>query len=539
MSPSAAGSPPPSPLTGSIGLAMSGGGFRASAFHLGALDELQHLGRLPALRALSTVSGGTFTGARWVLSLVRRQAFEDFFRIFYGELRDVDLVARGLDKLGRRSARVPSGRADLIVALAEVYSETFFAHEGGPWTFAEILGADLPVETVVFNATEFRNGLAFRFQRSATGRIGNAAIQVPRDAAAQLRVADIVAASSCFPGGFEPLAFPQDFSWPGGTIPPGLTGGPFAQPVPLMDGGVYDNQGTESLLLADGRGAETLGQLIISDVDQQSDDLFPFPAARSVGLLGHLRLRTVATLTWTLMAACAVTVASLAIELWRDGLRWPLGIFSRVLPMLLALAVAYGLWVLRREVRERALEVIPQVGQAAWRDFRRITVDQLVDMLWLRLRSLVTLTASIFMKRIRGLGYRQLYQDDAYRTRRVSNLVYHLGSSQPFAAILAGLVDPPSAALRRVADEAAAMPTALWFQPEKPWQLPCLVAAGQATLCYNLMKQAVRVHGGDPAAFPPEVAAAWARLTADWEALRADPYARLRGRELGALAPPP
>jgi predicted acylesterase/phospholipase RssA len=539
MSPPEPDQAPASPLLGSIGLAMSGGGFRASAFHLGALDYLEHLGRLSSVRVLSTVSGGTFTGARFTLSLVRRQKFEDFFRIFYGELRDVDLVAAGLDELGRRASKVPSGRRDLIVALAEVYSETFFAHEGGAWTFAEILDAELPIETVVFNATEFRTGIAFRFQRSPKGKIGNGNIEVPRDAAGLIRVADIVAASSCFPGGFEPLAFPQDFGWPDGKVPAALAAEPFANPVPLMDGGVYDNQGTESLLLADRREGCELGQVIISDVDPKSDDLFPFPSQEGVGLLGGLSLRTVAFMSWALMVACAVTVASLAAELWRDGLRWPWGLFTRLLPMLLALAVACGLWVVRRELLRRALELVPQVGRRAWKDFRRITVDQLVDMAWLRLRSVVSLTASIFMKRIRALGYKQLYQDEKYKLRRVSNLVYHLQSSEPFATTLAGHVDPPSPALRRVADAAATMPTALWFQPETPWQLPCLVAAGQATLCYNLMKQVVRVHGAEPARLSPDLRALWDRLVADWQTFRGDPYGLLRNRELGELSEPP
>ena len=529
----------PSPLLGTIGLALSGGGYRAAAFHLGALDLLRHLDRLSSLHVLSTVSGGTFTGARYTLSLVRGQGFEDFFRIFYGELRDVDLVKRGLDKLGRRSWKVPSGRRDLIVALAEVYSETFFAHEGGPWLFEQILAADIPIETVVFNATEFRTGIAFRFQRSPSGKIGNGHVEVPRQAAGQIRVADIVAASSCFPGGFEPFAFPQDFCWPDATIPAELTTGPFARPLPLMDGGVYDNQGIESLLLADRREGGELGQVIISDVDQKSDDLFPLPPRKGVGLLGGLSLRVVAFLTWVLMVACAFTLVGLGAEIWREGLRWPWGLFTRLLPMLLSLAVAYGLWVIRRELVGRALELIPQVGAAAWKDFRRITVDQLADMVWLRLRSLVTLTSSIFMKRIRAMGYKQLFQDQAYAAQRVSNLVYHLASTEPFAAILEGHVASPTPALRRVADAAAGMPTALWFEPDRPWQLPSLVAAGQATLCYNLLKQVVRVHGDEPARYPADVHAYWVRLVAAWAGLQQDPYGLLRNRELGQLVEPP
>jgi len=52
-----------------IALALSGGGFRASVFHLGVLRKLAELGWLPRVDVLSTVSGGSIVGAfavtRW------------------------------------------------------------------------------------------------------------------------------------------------------------------------------------------------------------------------------------------------------------------------------------------------------------------------------------------------------------------------------------------------------------------------------------------------------------------------------------------
>jgi NTE family protein len=49
-----------------LGLALSGGGFRATAFHLGVLKRLRELGLLAQVDALSTVSGGSIAGAYWV-----------------------------------------------------------------------------------------------------------------------------------------------------------------------------------------------------------------------------------------------------------------------------------------------------------------------------------------------------------------------------------------------------------------------------------------------------------------------------------------
>ena len=46
----------------SIGVCMSGGGYRAAAFHLGTLSYLYDAGLGDKVTQISTVSGGTFTG---------------------------------------------------------------------------------------------------------------------------------------------------------------------------------------------------------------------------------------------------------------------------------------------------------------------------------------------------------------------------------------------------------------------------------------------------------------------------------------------
>ena len=51
------------PVAPKIGLALSGGGSRAIAFHLGCLRALNRLGLLERVAVLSTVSGGSVIGA--------------------------------------------------------------------------------------------------------------------------------------------------------------------------------------------------------------------------------------------------------------------------------------------------------------------------------------------------------------------------------------------------------------------------------------------------------------------------------------------
>ncbi|MDA0737599.1 MAG: hypothetical protein O2999_03175 [Nitrospirae bacterium] len=57
---------------GKVGLGLSGGGFRASLYHLGVMARLAEAGILGSVEVLSTVSGGSIVGAHYYLELKRR-----------------------------------------------------------------------------------------------------------------------------------------------------------------------------------------------------------------------------------------------------------------------------------------------------------------------------------------------------------------------------------------------------------------------------------------------------------------------------------
>src|SRR5919109_4885068 len=52
-----------------LGLALTGGGFRAAFFHVGVLAQLAQFGLLRRVEVLSTVSGGSIVGALYYLHL--------------------------------------------------------------------------------------------------------------------------------------------------------------------------------------------------------------------------------------------------------------------------------------------------------------------------------------------------------------------------------------------------------------------------------------------------------------------------------------
>src|SRR5690242_2053987 len=93
-----------------IGLALSGGGARAIAFHLGCLRALDELGLLRQVSVLSTVSGGSVIGAAYSL---HEGPFSNF------EAKIWELLRRGLVKSMLRSL---FGSLGLQISVAFVIS---------------------------------------------------------------------------------------------------------------------------------------------------------------------------------------------------------------------------------------------------------------------------------------------------------------------------------------------------------------------------------------------------------------------------------
>src|SRR5207253_6434293 len=95
--------------------------------------------------------------------------------------------------------------------------------------------------------------------------------RIEPEIAERIRLADSVAASSCFPGAFEPIAWPSDFGFPSG------------EPTPLMDGGIFDNSGIESVLLI--RDRTEIDAILVCDADATSGPLYRDPAIKGGGWL--------------------------------------------------------------------------------------------------------------------------------------------------------------------------------------------------------------------------------------------------------------
>ncbi|HEV2639025.1 MAG TPA: patatin-like phospholipase family protein [Actinocrinis sp.] len=222
----------------SIGVAISGGGFRAAAFGLGCLRALHDAGLLPSVSVISGISGGSLLTALYAYGPTD---FADFDHSAVDLLRgglQAALVRRALSpvSLGRNTAStvrvlVP-GRAGLeprprtanrTNALRDELADRRFGHR----TLDQVTHPGLDV---VLTATDLRTSNAVRFgsRHCATSPYGTIAQPVT--------VADAVAASAAFPLLLPAMERRYTFISRNGAPPAQHT-------LLLSDGGIYDNLG--------------------------------------------------------------------------------------------------------------------------------------------------------------------------------------------------------------------------------------------------------------------------------------------------------
>ena len=314
-----------------FGLALSGGGFRASLFHLGVLACLADLKQLKSVRYLSTVSGGSIVGAAYYLKVKQLldgtredglapsdaayvQIVEELIDAFLAGVQTNVRMRTFLNPLKNiRMLQEDYSRSDRI---SELYSATFYEPtwasmqrgfgrlpnrstldssfsksmerplgEGGiPLHELKIFPNGKKLEDVdaynsdpknefkvpvlILNATTLNSGHNWQFTASY---VGEPAVRVFRPATAggsslekvdstpafpklryddrslpakvqkklsTLTLGDAVASSACVPMLFQPMAIHDLYPTESGED----------VVIQLVDGGVFDNQGLETLL---------------------------------------------------------------------------------------------------------------------------------------------------------------------------------------------------------------------------------------------------------------------------------------------------
>ena len=259
-----------------MGLALSGGGFRASIYHIGVLAALAERDMLRHVEVLSCVSGGSILGTYYYLLLRKKYdekktlEHQDYVEII--KMLEKDFL-EGVQKNIR--SRLFSGFAgNLKMLFRKKYSRTNRLGEMyEKYLYSKITCTDKPiyisdlkinisksfnpktdnwsrrdkVPMLVLNATTLNTGHNWQFTASWMGeppgnirqdvdvkkRLRRMYYNQAPEPYKKIRLGQAVGASSCVPALFAPVNMPGLY--------PGID-------VKLVDGGVHDNQGIASIL---------------------------------------------------------------------------------------------------------------------------------------------------------------------------------------------------------------------------------------------------------------------------------------------------
>jgi len=283
-----------------VGLALSGGGFRAALFHIGVLAKLAEFDALRHIEVLSCVSGGSIIGTQYYLELrklIEAKADGEITRENYVEIVqkiECDFLAGVQRNIRTRVLANPWTNIQMLLfpnasrteRVGTLYEKHLFSRVGdgegkAPRWISDLIvrPPDEPpdfnpkannwrrrakVPTLVLNATTLNTGHNWQFTATWMGeppagvnseidgnyRLRRMYYHEAPQAYRHYRLGYAVAASSCVPGLFEPINLPNLFR---------------DRAVRLVDGGVHDNQGVTALL------EQGCSVLLVSDASGQME----------------------------------------------------------------------------------------------------------------------------------------------------------------------------------------------------------------------------------------------------------------------------
>ena len=242
-----------------IGLALSGGGFRAAAFHLGVFRKLDSLSLLWDIDLLTCVSGGSIAGG--------------FLSANWGKPDALDKLEEYLTTKSIAVSSFIGGMLDpfqtRLEKLAKSYDRDIFhgmalkALKDGP--------------RIYLNATNLSTGNLFFFVAGEKLNSEMGEHELGSVLAENFKISSAVAASSAFPPVFPPLCLNQD-----------IYSAAQVEYITLADGGIYDNLGVNPLLRME---RNKLDYAIVSDagkpfeIDERPTDAGSGVLRESIGIL--------------------------------------------------------------------------------------------------------------------------------------------------------------------------------------------------------------------------------------------------------------
>jgi len=477
----------------SIALCFSGGGFRAAAFSLGVLSYLNKVkikgaegeaSLLSHVNFIASASGGTITNLLYSSYLFKysheTEAYRRCYAKLYNDMKGEALLEKATEILANSEKWDQPGiskQRNVINAFSRVYDMELFDGE----TF-DIFWKGSPKRdfSVCLNATEFTRGISFRFQHESNPSLfsyaGNNYLHFDRDkkeVMGKVKLADILAASSCFPSGFEPIIYPEDFAYNNQSSGKSVTveelksavklkdynniENPITESIGLMDGGVTDNQALYSAMYADERrrkkGIRPFDLIMINDVTSYFMKPYEvktqgYTSNTEKNLNYYLNKVTgfVKWVKWIQVIFISILLLSVAgIVLlerpWLDSMFYFLSGFS-----VLGIGIMTGLQYLINlhpkmkeylsENRDEAIKKL--IDEKSEVKFSESVISNLLaflketkfsilrQMIMSRLNSVITMTVEVNLKQVRRLIYSLFYENEIWNNRRASSFIYEL-----------------------------------------------------------------------------------------------------------------
>jgi predicted acylesterase/phospholipase RssA len=250
-----------------IGLALSGGGFRATLYHLGLVRFLRDAGILSRVTHITSVSGGSVIAAHLVLNWDRYNGSPTDFDAAAAEL----LAFVQMDVRNRILRRFPlnlpfrwprrliglSNRKLSRIGLLESHYEKYLYGDTSLFQLPE-------TPQLHILATNLSEGCLCSFNRDGlvmVRRQPDRTVRLDRIRMGLATVPMAVTASSAFPGFFPPMELT--------AADVGASGGEFVRQA-FTDGGVFDNLGV--------RMFRCLERPMLVDMPLSLDDFYDLPA---------------------------------------------------------------------------------------------------------------------------------------------------------------------------------------------------------------------------------------------------------------------
>lgn len=544
-----------------IALTFSGGGFRATAFGLGVLEYLHRLDLLKKVVYMASASGGSILTMKYALCQAQADGenyFQDFKEDMLKIMHECDLLNNSLKTLRERNVFYKDNKPNLINSFAYQYNKELYYDN----TIADLKSKSGHLQELCINCSDLSTGLPFRgiifFDPNKyivkDSKFGNSIVYLRERLINQIKLADLVAASSCFPLGFEPMILTKDFAYGDEFTSLYIKGNVKLderlttyqeykelfdnREIALLDGGITDNTAIDSLIKSDEERENVKKNnkkeeikmydfIMINDVGSFNIPPSDFKT-KKVSLLGFLNVRNYISIIFTSLFVLLFSVVKPLSYLAHKSFGYMMHLIEKTIIgkflvqlydwniliyfFIILIYCFFNFVVLRSSLILRIVfHYLPRFNLnyyslGLFTDFLLTTkIKYYNNMFSDRIQVAKSLLQDAFLNRIKKLNLEAINKNPRYNKRKKCNNIIDLSSSMliynsekraqyKFTDEEIKLLSHNTELLHSISDEVSKMPTTLWFEGEyyKKNYLEKIIAAGHYTTCHNLLEYFIK-----------------------------------------------